>query len=118
MADLLQTAYGVLNPLAPGGAHYAMNDVQPPVLPYIVFRRIVSTTNNTLAGATDLQNTRLQVDVYARTVAETVAIGNAITATMASAPWPACVQLTSADLFEPDTRLYRSILEFSVWSVG
>lgn len=114
---LIESLQAVLQPLANGGSWYQVNTTEPAVTPYIVFARIPSPANVTLQGPSTLQNTRLQVDVYSRSVQELLTIGDAIEAAMAAAGFTN-VPLTQRDMYEPDTKLHRTSYEFSVWSTN
>lgn len=114
---IIESVHAVLNPLAAGGSWYQVNTAQPPVLPYIVFSRVPSTINYSLKGPSDLQNTRFQVDLYTRTVAELVSIGTALEAAMAAALFTN-VLLSARDIYETDTKLHRSCFEYSAWSTS
>lgn len=113
---LLQDLQAVLSPLAAGGSHSLINEAQPPVLPYIVFTRIVSNANNSLDGASDLQNTRVQIDIYANTLAQAEAVNRLLPAAMATGPWDSAVDLSAQDFYEPDTRLNRISRDWSIWA--
>jgi len=114
-ATLIETIQATLAPLAAGGAWYQLNTAEPPVDPFIVWQRIPSATNNTLQGASDLQNTRVEISCYSRSVATLQALADDVRDAMAAAAFTN-VLITSRDLFEPDTRFHRTVLEFSVWS--
>jgi hypothetical protein len=112
-----QQIQAVLSAMAlAGGAWQQINTTEPPIYPYIVWTNVVSTTNNNLQGASDLQNTRLQVDVYSRQASERATVADAAVAAMTAGPFDACIQLSSQDLYESEVRAFRRILEFSVWS--
>lgn len=115
MTALIQDLQTVLNPLATGGAFYGLCTAEPPPSEYIVWMRVASTPSVSLGGPSDLQNTRVQIDVYARTVARVAAIELAVEAAMVAASITN-VPLSSQDIFEPDTRLYRCIKDYSVWA--
>jgi hypothetical protein len=104
----------VLASLATGGAYpnIAEQGVAPP---YLVYQRVVSLTNNDLQGPSDLQNTRVQIDAYARTYAHAQALAQAVRAAMRAAPFTN-VQISEQDFFEMDVRLHRVSLDFSIWS--
>lgn len=114
MTTLDERIQALLAPLSAGGAH---QDVAPQgvVKPYIVWLFVVSPVNNTLAGASNVQNTRLQIDAYATTPAARKTLNDAIVAAMAGAAF-SNVQITGQYLFEAETKLFRALLEFSVWS--
>lgn len=109
----------VLSPCAAGGA-YRTRAQQSVQLPYIVFTFASSDVANVLDGPPVANNTRLQVDVYATNAAQADAIMDAVTAAMqaaADAGNPRNYAISSpADLPDPDTLLYRVMIEFSVWS--
>jgi len=109
----------ILTPCASGGAHRARAP-QGVALPYVVFTFASSDVANVLDGAPVANNTRLQVDVYSATAAEADAVLDAVTAAMqaaADAGDPRNYAISSpADQPDPDTRLYRVMVEFSVWS--
>lgn len=109
----------LLTGIAPGGVWYMQNQTQPPKYPYIVFQRITSTSNNTLDGPSQLQNTRVQFDVYARTAAD----ADAVAGSMAYALQTASdrrelvnVPLLSQDLLEFETRSVRKVMDYSFWT--
>jgi hypothetical protein len=118
MTTLLEDLQTVLKPLAAGGAFCQLNETQPPVLPYIVYQRIVSPTNHTLAGPSNTQNTRVQIDVYAGTIAAAEAISDTLGVALRAGPWAAAVDLSSQDFYEPDTRLNRISRDFSIWATN
>lgn len=102
-----------LNPA--GGVWYGFNTTEPAVYPYIVFNRVVSIPNVTLAGPSDLQNTRIQIDIIARRISDAVALETALEASMAS--WSVTnVPLSSMDMFEDEIRAFRVIKDYSLWA--
>lgn len=109
----------ILAPCASGGAHRARAP-QGAAVPYIVFSFASSDVANVLDGPPVANNTRLQVDVYSASAADADAVMDAVTAAMqaaADAGNPRNYALSSpADLPDPDTRLYRLMIEFSVWN--
>jgi len=120
MTDRIEALQAVLNPAINGEAYYAINTNElneNTVFPYLTFLEITSNTNNTLDGATDLQNSRFQIDVYSDRLATLVSASNAVMAAMAAAPFTN-VRLTSQDTYEDQVRLYRRSMDFSVWSTN
>lgn len=86
------------------------------VAPYIVWQRIVSTDNVNLQGPSNVQNTHLQVDIFAPRLADAEAVREAVDAALlALAPTTRVISLTSQDLYEESVKLYRIVREFSVW---
>jgi hypothetical protein len=117
MSALIEDLQALLNPLAAGGAFYALNTTEPPTYPYIVFQRVASDANVALGGPSVLQNTRVQVDVYSLRIAEASAIGKAVDAAFAA--WsvqnvPGVLQ----DLTDDTTRSYRTSRDYSIWAVN
>jgi hypothetical protein len=102
-----------------GGAWPSVNTQEPPstaadgsVAPYIVWQRVVSVDNVTLGGPSDLQNTRLQVDVFAPRLVDAEAVRVAVDAAMGGI---GAIPLSSQDLYEEVPKLFRIIREFSIW---
>jgi hypothetical protein len=89
----------------------APNNVQKP---YVVYARVSSAPENTLADGAPLGNTRLQVDCFDTTYAAAVALAEAIKAAMKSSAITH-ILLLEQDHFEPDASLHRVILDFSIW---
>mgnify|MGYP003336237320 FL=1 len=114
---LVTDIQAVLNPLASGGAWYGINTTEPPVYPFIVWQRVVSTTNNTLRGASDLQNTRVQIDIFSRSVSESVSIEDAVESAMASASFTNLL-VSSQDIYESEVKAFRITKDYSVWATN
>lgn len=116
MTTLVEDVQALLATLAPaGGVFYGLNTVEPASYPYIVWLRVASAANADLRGPSDLQNTRVQIDIYGATLASAVALEAALDAEMAA--WNVQnVPLLSFDLIDSDTRAYRVVKEFSVWA--
>ena len=117
MSTLIENMQAVLAPLAAGGAWYAVNSVEPPVYPYIVFQRIISPTNNTLLGASDVQNTIIQIDIYSNLISEAATLAVTLASALAAAPFTA-IQQSSQDLYEPDVKAHRVSSDWSCWSAN
>ena len=113
------TLNAMLNPLAAGGA-WPLVARQGTPTPYIVYQRIGSDVLNIIDGPPPLDNTHLQIDVYASVYSDALQIADNIASTLQAAVESGaigCYALVSPrDLFEPDTRLYRVLMEFSVWT--
>ena len=116
LPTLIENVQQLLLTLEPaGGVWYGVNTTEPPVYPYIVHTRIVSTANATLQGPSDLQNTRVQVDVVARTIAEADALQKRLADLMAT--WSvANVPLSSVDLYEEAVKAWRISSDWSIWA--
>ena len=83
-------------------------------LPYIIYHCVASRPETVLSGRTDLVNTRMQVDVYARTYAQAQSIRAAVGNLMDG--WTVQnVLILAAEFFEADTRLHRVSIDYSIW---
>ncbi len=111
LQTLLQTA---LIGIASGGA-WNMRAAQNTPAPYIVWQRLISTTNNSTRGPSDVQNTRVQVDVYAADYLTTKALADAVQSAVATSGING-VKISDQDFFEDDTKLYRISQDFSLWT--
>ena len=104
----------VLAPLV-AGRSFPNLAAQDTALPYIVYQRVVSVTHNTLQGTTDLQNTRVQIDVYAKTYASAQQLAAAVRSAMSTASFTN-LQISDQDFYEAEARLHRVSLDYSIWS--
>lgn len=82
-------------------------------LPAMVYTTIAVDPNNTVCGAAEDEEVRIQIDVYARTLAELLALRPMVFAAMEAA-FESAVRVNDFDGYEPDTKLYRRIFEFSI----
>ena len=75
---LIEQLHTAVAPRATGGAWYSTNEADVNStgdrFPFITVQRVVSTPNVGLGGPSDLQNTRVQIDIHARTMAEIAAL--------------------------------------------
>lgn len=115
MTVLIEDLQALLEPLAAGGAWYGVCTASPPVYPFIVWQRIASSPTVALSGAADLQNTRVQIDLYGRQLSDLAALEAAVEAAFAASAI-VNVPLSSQDLYEPDVRAFRTLKEYSVWA--
>jgi hypothetical protein len=120
MTTLMQDVYTAISALAPTRQDFAwvaINTTEPPVYPYVVFHRIVSTSNNSLQGPSDLQNTRLQVDVFDRTYTNAAALAQQVSAALLAA-FPAASPISSFDVYEDVVKAHRVSADFSIWATN
>jgi hypothetical protein len=116
LLDDLQTVLAALVPS--GGAHYQVNVKKLPVLPYIVYMRIVSVPNVTLQGSSALQNTHFQIDIYSKGIAAAEAISKALLPALEAGPWKSVVERASRDMYDFEARLSRISRDFSIWATN
>jgi len=104
----------VLAPLV-AGASFPNLAAQNAAPPYIVYQRVVSMTHNNLLAPSDLQNTRVQIDAYAKTYAGVQQLAAAIRTAMQAASFTN-LQISEQDFYELDARVHRVSLDYSIWS--
>lgn len=118
---LAQLLYSLLNGSVVGGLHpdQAPEDATKP---YAVYAEIARPPNVTLAGESDLQNTRLQITVWSETSLESKTLAATLYALMTAQSIygsPIAFEVTplnrGTSIVDPETRLFGTILEFSVW---
>ena len=122
MTTLLQDIQAALVAIAPAGrsSNFSWNSVntaEPPVYPYVIFQRVVSTDNNTLAGPTNLQNTHVQIDVIDRTASGADALAKQVRAAMLAA-FADCTPLTGFDVYEDAIKAFRVSADYSIWATN
>lgn len=110
--SLQTTLQAALSGIAAGGV-WNLRAAQNTNPPYIAWQRVISTTNNSLRGASDVQNTRVQIDAYATSYTAADALGSAIEAAVVGI---GAIKISEQDFFEDDTRLYRVSQDFSLWT--
>jgi hypothetical protein len=89
----------------------------PPGRPYVAYLVVFAEPRNTLDGPGDISKVRLQVDCYADDFDTAAALGRALQAAIPSAGGTLhglCIN-AGQDFFESDVRLYRRMLEFSLF---
>ena len=107
------TLFSVLSPVFSGRLY---PQVAPPnaVRPFAVYSR-VSSIPATIHGMAAGQESRVQVDIYAETYAAALSLASSAAAAVAASTSLISVPLIEADGFEPETELYRVMLEFAFW---
>lgn len=108
--------FALLGPLVSNRVYPSAVELKTPLLPYIVYVHVASSPENIIDGNGNppINNTRLQVDVYAQYFKPMRTLAKAVTDAFLGWATPN-VAATSQFLFESDTRLHRAILEFSIW---
>ena len=81
----------------------------------MVYARVSSAPENTLADGAPIENTRLQVDCFDTTYAAAVVLAETVKAAIKSSAITH-VLLLEQDQFEPEALLHRVILDFSIWN--
>lgn len=88
---------------------------QGAALPHVTYQVIYSPNENVLSGAPPpIQQTRMQIDCWAQDYLGALALADLVTTTMQG--WSVQnVQLGSQDFFEFEVRIYRVMLDYSIW---
>lgn len=115
MSTIQEDLESLLTPLAPT---YPMVAIQNQgVTSYIIYQRIDKAIENVMAGngSQPINNSRIQVDAFAKTYSGAQTLANAIKSAMQG--WiKQNVQLTEQDIYEEPVKLYRISMDFSIWS--
>ncbi|NCQ29161.1 MAG: DUF3168 domain-containing protein [Armatimonadetes bacterium] len=85
--------------------------------PYAVYSRITSVEDislDTNGGTGNAKNTRLQIDIWALTHLECIDKAEAVK-TLLNGWSTENTILSEQDDYEPDTKLYRVIIDISIW---
>ncbi len=106
--------YSVLSPLV-GGRVYPLITPEEPTKPYIVYQVVSNVSQVSLSGPTGLSRRRVQVDVYDLTYAGMKGLEPQVESAMAGAAFQG-IPILYHEVYEPLVKLFRNIMEFSVWS--
>ena len=98
-----------------GGRLYPLVAPSPVTLPYAVYQVISQVPSNVLSDTPGLFNSRMQVDVFARTYAECQTLKATLRGAMATGFGNAAKEINTTDLFEEDAKLHRVSMDWSVW---
>lgn len=82
-------------------------------LPAIVYITSGVDPNNTICGASDDEEVRIQVDLYAKTMKEVLSLRKQVFTAIEGA-FESVIRMNDFDGYEPDTKLFRRIIEFSI----
>lgn len=92
-------------------------DVAPAgvVKPYITYQDVGGEDATTLSGENEQQNARMQMNVWATTRAEAVALMRQVQTALTAAPILGTPIGTAVSVYEADTKLRGRRLDFSIW---
>lgn len=82
-------------------------------LPAIVYSTVAVDPNNTISGSAELEEISIQLDVYAKTLAELLTLRSQVIMAVEGA-FESVIRTNDFDGYEPDTKLFRRIIEFSI----
>ena len=108
-----ETLFSTLTGLVSGRV-YPMTAPDSPVAPFIIYQNITNSPENTLSDGIPINNTRMQIDAYAKTYADVKILAASIQSTMQSASFTNILS-TNQDLYEQEVKLYRVQMDYSIW---
>lgn len=94
------------------GRCYPLIAPEKPVAPYAVYFQVANAPEVTMENTVPVENTRVQVDAYAKTYAEAQSLAESIRSAMLSL---GAIPLLAVDLHENEVKLYRVAQDFSIW---
>lgn len=98
------------------GRLYPQAAPEEPTYPYAIISTETTSPENTICGRSDLTNYRLRIDVYSKLYSEVLTLrASVITAMETITGIPKPLLLLDADLYEPEIRAMRRVMDFSVW---
>lgn len=83
--------------------------------PYATYRDVGGEDASTLDGPADLANARMQVNIWADTRREARSLMQAAIVVLGAPPISAVPIGGPVSIYEDDTKLYGSRLDFSIW---
>jgi hypothetical protein len=83
--------------------------------PFVVYQAVGGQSTNYLSNTDNLQNARIQICVWADDRLTAVNVMQSVIDTLTPAPIFATSIGASVSTWEPDTKLYGSRLDFSIW---
>lgn len=91
---------------------YPMKAPQNVVKPYITYQAISDNSDQCLGGSTFQRVTRFQVDCWSTTYSEADAIKEAVLSSLTG--FKSSHSVSAMDDYEPDTGLYRQLIDFKL----
>jgi hypothetical protein len=108
----MQDFYDAIKTLASGRV-YPLAAPLKPTYPMVIYTPVASEKIWGLGGSHDLERIRVQVDAYAKTYNEALALQDAVQAALVAAKSTvADVRLVLSD-FEEETRIYRVAVDYT-----
>jgi len=83
--------------------------------PYIIYSVVSNIPQVSLDGPTGTENRRVQVDVWGGSYGEVKALEVTVKSTMAASSIRN-VPLSTMDMYESETKLYRVTMDYSIWT--
>lgn len=111
--------FGALKSLVANGdgTYRCYPDVGPDSVttPYITFQQVGGQSPNALTGVTDIQNSRMQVNVWAATRIAAVDLMQSVIAALTTDSIRGVTIGAPVSTYEPDTKLFGSRQDVSIW---
>lgn len=101
-----------LSPVVDGRVYPQIVPLDNESWPAISFNTISVNSNNTACGESD-EDLRVQVDIYSRDPMEVLRLRAAVFVAIKDAI-PGSSRITDFDAYEPETKMFRRILEFFI----
>lgn len=113
-ADILGALKGSPPATSAGDNVYAFLLPESATYPAITYQRISNVPVNSLAGRSNLDQVRVQVDCWAETYDAAKTLAGEVRTAMAAAGYKGLL-ITDADDFDQDARIYRVTMDFYCW---
>lgn len=115
--DTIASALKGIVPNGDGSSYRVFPDIAPAgtATPYITYQATGGQAPNTLDGAANLMNVRMQVNVWASTRRAATQIMTSVIAALCADGIDAVPIGAPVSDYEFDTQLYGSRLDFSIW---
>lgn len=94
------------------GRSYPLVSPEKPTAPYAIYSQITNAPEVTMESAVPIENTRLQIDVFAKTYAEVQTLADQVRSAMLGLN---ITPISAGDLYEAEVKLFRVTQDFSVW---
>lgn len=114
---IVSTALKPLALNADGTTFRVYPDVAPAgtLRPYITYQAVGGQSPNYLGNTVDLQNARMQLNVWADTRSAANSLMQSVIASLTGPAIKAVTIGAPVSIYEPDTKLYGSREDFSIW---
>lgn len=95
---------------------YPLVAPQAPTYPYAVYFRVSGGQQNGLNGYLDLENPRIQIDIYSTSYSEVKTVAENIQTTMNTSTDFSNVMLSDNDIYEDEVQKHRVSMDFSCFN--
>jgi hypothetical protein len=106
LSDIQSAVQGVV------GKCYPMVAPEKPPIPYAVYFQVANSPEVTTDNTIPIENTRVQIDVYASTYAQVQQLSGDVRTALLNI---GAVPIMAQDLYEDEVKLFRVMQDFSIW---